>query len=140
MVEEEEEENDETMAGGVEVEDGGVQMDGEYNPPDELRYNGYDNKNHCINREHAEEIFEASNRKISKVRIKRRNTSAQSNIQAKRINLSCTAHPQFRALNLKHKSDVHSPPGANRRKKRESTALAAVVQPTTKWDSVPRHW
>ena len=35
---------------------------------------------------------------------------------------------------------MHSRTGANRRKKRESSALAEAVQPTPKRDSVPQNW
>ena len=47
-------------------------MDGEDKPPDELRYNGEGKKNVCIAREHAKEIFEASNCGNSKVRSESR--------------------------------------------------------------------
>ena len=40
MVSEEEDENNETMAEGVEGGNEGVCMDGEDDTPDELRYNG----------------------------------------------------------------------------------------------------
>ena len=46
-------------------------------PPDDLRYNVEGNKHCYINQEHAEDIFEASNRKISKVRSEGHNASAQ---------------------------------------------------------------
>ena len=35
---------------------------------------------------------------------------------------------------------MHSRPGANQRKNRESSALAAAVHPTTKRDSVLPYW
>ena len=41
---EEEDKNNETMAEGAEGETEGVWMDGEYEPPDELRYNGESRK------------------------------------------------------------------------------------------------
>ena len=104
------------MAEGVEGNDEDLWMDGENNPPEDLRHNGEGNKNCCMNREHAEDSFEAKNRKISKVRSESRNTIVQSKTQAKPIDLIRTAHLQFRALNLIHESDVHSRPGANRRK------------------------
>ena len=53
MVSEEEDYKHETMAEGVEGDDKGVWMDGEYEPPDDLSYNGEGKKNLCINREHA---------------------------------------------------------------------------------------
>ena len=93
-----------------------------------------------MNQEHAEDSFEANNRNISKVRIEIRNTIVKLKTQAKPINLSRTTHPHFRALNLRHQSDVHSRSGENRRKKRELSALAVAVQPTKKWYSVPQHW
>ena len=93
-----------------------------------------------MNREHAEDIFEATNHNISKVRSKSRNKIVQSKTQAKPIELGWTAHPQLRALNLRHDLDVHYQPGANRSKKSKSSALAAAVQPTPKRDSVLRHW
>ena len=115
-------------------------MYGEDEPPDDLRYNGEGNKNCCMNREHAEDSFEAKNRKISKVRSESRNTIVQSTKQTKPIGLSSTAHPKFRELNLRHDSDVHSRPGANQIKKLYLSALEAAVQPTPKRDSVPQHW
>ena len=83
--------------------------------------------------------FEAKNCNIIKVRSESHNTIVQLKTQAKPIDLSRTAHLQFRVLNLIHESDVHSRPGANQRKKRESSALTAAVQPTPKRDSVPQH-
>ena len=139
LVEEEEDNNDETMAEGVEGGDKCVWVGGDDNPPDCLRYIGEGKKNCCMNREHIEDIFEADNCNISKVRSKSRNTIVQSKTQAKPIDLSWTSHSQFRALYLRHDLGVHSRPGANRRKKRESSALAEAVQPTPKWDSFPRH-
>ena len=53
-------------------------MDGEDYPPDDLSYNGEVKKNRCMNREHAEDIFEANYCNISKVRSKSRNTIVQS--------------------------------------------------------------
>ena len=47
-------------------------------PPDDLRYNGEVNKNRCMNREHAEDSFEANNCNISKVRSKSHNKIVQS--------------------------------------------------------------
>ena len=140
VVLEEEDENNETMAEGVEGYDKGVWMYWKGEPPDDLRYNVEGKKNCCMNREHAEDIFEASNRNISKVRNKTHNTIVQSKTQAKPINLSRNDHPQFQALNLRHELDMHSRPGTNRRKKRESSALVAAVHPTPKRDSVPQHW
>ena len=87
------------MVEGVEGDNGGVSMDGEDNPTDEIRYNGEGKKNRCMNWEHAEDSFEAKNRKISKVRSESRNTIVQSKTQSKPINLSRTAHMQIRALN-----------------------------------------
>ena len=115
---EEEEDNYETMAKWVEGENKYVWMDEEEEPPDELRYNGEGKKNRCMNWEHAEDSFEANNHNISKFKSESRNQIVQSKTQAKHIDLSRTAHPQFRALNLRHESDVHSQPGANRIKKR----------------------
>ena len=40
MVSEEEDNNNETMSEGEEGGDEGIWMDGEDNPPDDLRYNG----------------------------------------------------------------------------------------------------
>ena len=137
---EEEGNNNKTTAEGVEGNNEGVWMDGEEYPPSEIRYNGEGKKIRCMNWEHVEDSFEVNNRNISKVRRKIRNTISQSKKKDKPINLSRTDHPQFRALNLRHKSGVHSQPGANRRKKRESSVLAAAVHPTPKRDSVPRHW
>ena len=70
-------------------------MDGEDEPPDYLRYNGEGKKIRSINREHAEDSFEASNHSISKVKGKSRNTIVQSKTQTKPIKLNRTAHPQF---------------------------------------------
>ena len=95
MVSEEEENKDETMAEGVEGDDEVVWMYGEDDPPDDLRYNGEGMKNRCMNREHAEDSFEANNHNISKVRSKIRNTIVQSKTHSSFINLSRTAHPQF---------------------------------------------
>ena len=53
-------------------------MDGEDEPHDDLRYNGEGNKNRCMNREHAEDSFEANNRNISKIRSESCNTIVQS--------------------------------------------------------------
>ena len=53
-------------------------MDGEEKTPDDLRYNGEGNKNRCMNQEHAEDIFEANNCNISKVRSEIRNTIVKS--------------------------------------------------------------
>ena len=50
---EEEDNNNETMSEGVEGDDEGVWVDGEDEPPDDLRYNGEGKKNHCKNQEHA---------------------------------------------------------------------------------------
>ena len=105
---EEEYNNGETMAEGGEGGDEGVWMDGEDDPPDDLRKNGEVKKNRCITREHAEDIFEASNRNTSNVRSEICDTIAQSTTQAKPIDLSQTAHMQFRALNLIQQSDMHS--------------------------------
>ena len=71
-------------------------MDGEEKTPDDLRYNGEGNKNRCMNQEHAEDIFEANNCNIIKVKSEIRNTIVHLKTQAKPINLSPTAHPQFR--------------------------------------------
>ena len=95
VVSEEEEENYETMEKGVEGDDECICMDGKDEPPDDLRYNGEGNKNRCINWEYAEESFEVSYHKISKVRSASRNKIAQSKTQAKPIDLSRTAHPQL---------------------------------------------
>ena len=133
---EEEDDNNETTSEGVEGYDEGVYMDGEEEPHDDLRYNGEGKKNRCMNWEHTEDSFEANNCNIIKVGSEKRNTIAQSKTQAKPISLSRTAHPQFKALNLRHDSDVHSRPGAKWRKKRESSSLEADVQPTPKQDSI----
>ena len=69
-----------------------------------------------MNKEHIEDSFEANNHNISKFRSESLNTIAQSKTQSKPINLSRTADTQFRALNLRHELNVHSQPGANRRK------------------------
>ena len=53
MVSEEEYEKSETMVEGVEGGNEGVWMDGEDEPPDDLRYNGEGKKNRCMNREHS---------------------------------------------------------------------------------------
>ena len=82
------------MAEGVEGGDEGVWMDGEDEPPDYLRYNGEGKKIRSINREHAEDSFEANNCNISKVRSESCNKIVQSKTQAKPINLSRTAHPK----------------------------------------------
>ena len=66
-MEEEDEGDDERMC-----------MNREDDPPDDLRYNGEGKKNCCINLEHAEDIFEAINCNISKVRSKSCNKIAQS--------------------------------------------------------------
>ena len=102
-------------------------MDGEDNPPYDLRYNGEFNKNSCMYLDHAEDSFEANNRNIIKVRSKSRNKIVQSKTQAKPIDLSRTAHPKSHVFNLRHESGVHSQPGVNWRKKHESSALAAAV-------------
>ena len=53
-------------------------MDGEDEPPDDISYNVEGKKNSCMNREHAEDTFEANNRNISKVRSKNRSRIVQS--------------------------------------------------------------
>ena len=83
------------MEEGKEGSDEGVCMDGEDQPPDDLRYNGEGKKNCCFNQEHAEDKFEAINRNTSKVRSESRNTIAHSTTQAKPVDLSWTVHPQF---------------------------------------------
>ena len=77
-------------------------MNGEEEPTDDLRYNGEGKKNCCINRENAEDSFEASDHNITKVRSKSRNTIAHSKTKAKPIKLIQTTYPQLRALNLRH--------------------------------------
>ena len=77
VVSEEEDNSNDTME---EVEEGyneGVWMDREEEPPDELMYNGECKKNCCINREHAEDSFEVSNRNIKNGRSEIRNKIAQ---------------------------------------------------------------
>ena len=108
LVSEEEDDNDETMAEGVDRDNEGVCMDGEDDPPDDLRYNGEGKENCCINWEHAEDSFEARNCDTSKIRSQSLNTIVLSTTHAKPIDLSQTAHLQLRALNLRHKLDVHS--------------------------------
>ena len=66
-----------------------------------------------MNREHAEDSFEANNCNSSKVRIESHNTIVQPKTQAKSIDLSRTAHPQFITLNLRHDLDVHYQPVAD---------------------------
>ena len=90
------------MAEDVEGEDEGVWMDGEDEPPYDLKYNVEGKKNSCINREHAEDSFEANNRNISKVIRESRNTIAQYKAQAKPIELTSTTHPQLRGLDSRH--------------------------------------
>ena len=140
VVSEEEKDNYDTMAKGGERDNEGVWIDREEDRPDGLRYNGEGNKNRCINREHAEESFEVSNRNVSKVRSEIRNKIGQSTTQANPIDLSRTAHPQFRALNLRHELYVHSQSGAKRSKKCKSSTLAAAIQPIPKRDSIPQRW
>ena len=70
-------------------------MYGEDETPDDLKYNGEGKNNRCITQEHAEDSFEASNRDISKVRSKSRNTISKLTTLAKPINLSRTAHPKL---------------------------------------------
>ena len=94
----------------------------------------------CITPEHVKDSFEAINCNTSKVRSERRNTIAQPTTQAKYIVLSWTAHTQFRALNLRHDSDMHYWSGANPSKKRESRALVAAIQPIPKRYRVLQHW
>ena len=120
MVSEEEEDNDDTMADGVEGDDKGVWNDGEDEPPDDLRYNGEGKKNCCINREHAEDSFEASNHIISKVRSERCNIITQSKTQANPIDLSRTAHPQLQSTKFK------TPVGRALSTRRESKKIARV--------------
>ena len=74
VVSKEEDDNDETISEGEEGDDEGVWMDGGNEKPDDLRYNGEGKKNRCINREHAEDSFEAINCNTRKVRSKTRNT------------------------------------------------------------------
>ena len=112
-------------------------MDGEDKQPDDLRYNGEGKKYFWTTQEHAEDSFEASNCNTSKGRSKIRNEIAQSTNLYNPINLSWTTHPQLRALNLRHKLDVHSRSGANWSKKRKLSALTAALQPTPKKDRVP---
>ena len=112
----EEDDNDNTMTERLEGGDEGVLMEVEHQPPDDLRYNVEGKKKRCINREHAEDSFEASNRNISKFRSKIRNTIAQSKTQTNPIDLSRTAHPQTLALNLRHNLDVHYRTRTNQRK------------------------
>ena len=86
----------------------GIWMDREDEPPDDLRYNVEGKKNRCITWEHLEDIFEASNRNTRKVRSESCNRIVMSTTQAKPIDLSWTAHPQLRALNLRHEWNVNS--------------------------------
>ena len=72
VVSEEEYNNYDTMVEGMEGGDEGVWMDGEDEPPGDLRYNGEVQKKNYMNWEHAEDSFEANNRNINKVRTKRR--------------------------------------------------------------------
>ena len=81
------------MSEGEEGGDEGIWMDGEDEPPDDLRYNGEGKKHCCINQEHAADSFEASNCNIRKVRSESLNTISQLTTQAKPINLSRTTHP-----------------------------------------------
>ena len=92
-------------------------MDGEDQPPDDLRYNGEGKKLFSMNREHVEDSFEGSNHNISKARSESCNTIVQSKKKAKPIDLSRPSHPQLRALNLRHESDVQSGPKSNLRKR-----------------------
>ena len=92
---EDEDNNDGTMSEGEEGGDEDVCMDGEDKPPYDLKYNVEGKKNSCINREHAEDSFEANNRNISEVRRKSHNTNVKSKTQAKPIDLSWTVHPKF---------------------------------------------
>ena len=108
VVLEEEYHNNGTITEGVEGDYEGVLMDGEEELPDDLSYDGECEKNCCMNRENAENTFEANNCNISKVRSEIRNTIIQSKTKTKAINLSQTTHPNFRALNLRHTLDVHS--------------------------------
>ena len=73
MVSEEEDNNNKTISEGAEGYNEGVWMDGEEDPPDELRYNGEGKKNRFMNQEHDEDSFEANNCNISKVRRESRN-------------------------------------------------------------------
>ena len=68
LVLEDEDENNETISEGVDGDDESVWMDGEDEPPDDLRYNGEVRENCYMNREHAEDSFESNNHNISKVR------------------------------------------------------------------------
>ena len=95
---EEEDNNNGTTEEGMEGDDEGVWMDGEDQPPDELRYDGEGKKLFSMNREHVEDSFEANNHNISKVRSESRNKIVHSKTQSKPIDLSWTAHLQFRAL------------------------------------------
>ena len=55
----------------AEVDEGyneGIYIDGEDKSPDDLRYNVEGKKKRFVNRDHAEDSFEAINRNISKVR------------------------------------------------------------------------
>ena len=54
------------MVEGVEGDNGGVSMDGEDNPTDEIRYNGEGKKNRCMNREHAEGSLKRTTTKLAR--------------------------------------------------------------------------
>ena len=53
-------------------------MDGEDEPPDDIRYNGEGKKSCCITREHAEDSFKVSSLNTSKFRDKTWNIIEQS--------------------------------------------------------------
>ena len=107
-------------------------MDEEEEPPDNLRYNGEGKKNCCIIREHAEDSFEASNCNTSRVITEIRIAIVQLTKQANPIDLSGTAHPQLRALNLRHDSDVHSRSDSNQRKKSRVERIGGSCTTNTK--------
>ena len=70
-------------------------MDGEDETPDDLRWNGEGKKFFLINQEHVEDIFEASNHNIIKVRSESCNKIVHSKTKANPIDLCWTAHPKL---------------------------------------------
>ena len=89
------------MAERVEVDYESLQMDGEDDPPDDLRSNVEGKKNCCMNREHVEDSFEANNHNISKVRSESRNKIVQSKTKVQAYQLKLDRPSAIPSIDLK---------------------------------------
>ena len=70
VVSEEEDDNDDTMSEGVKVDDEGVFMNGEDDPPDDLRYNGEGKKFFVLIRSMQKTVLKRSITKLARSEAK----------------------------------------------------------------------